>query len=111
MIVIPLQATPAQIVSIQLNGQSATFNVYQKNPAILTDCGSLYIDVSVGQRLIIAGVVCQNANRIVRDTYLGFVGDVAFIDTLEEGADPNYTGLGSRYILVYLTPAELGGLG
>lgn len=110
MMSIPLQAAPAQTLSVGLNNQDCTFNLYQKLPAILTDCGSLYIDVYVSGSLIIGGVVCQNANRIVRDVYLGFVGDLAFFDT-QGTADPDYTGLGDRWILTYLTPDDLAAVG
>ena len=45
-------------------------------------------------------------NRIVRDLYLGFVGDFIWFDT-QGSSDPIYMGLGSRFILVYLAPADL----
>jgi hypothetical protein len=39
----------------------------------------------------------------VRDEYLGFIGDLAFFDT-QGMTDPDWTGLGSRYILGYFFP-------
>jgi len=102
MQLIPLQATPNQTVAVQLSGQSCTLNVYQKSTA-------LYMDVFVNDVLIIGGVICQNINRIVRSTYLGFIGDFAFVDT-QGDLDPYYAGIGSRYYLMYFTAAELAPL-
>jgi hypothetical protein len=97
--VIPLQALPSQSPEVQLGNQICQINVYQK-------LGAMYLDLYVNNALIIGGVICQNLNRIVRDLYLGFVGDVCFIDN-QGDTDPVYTGLGTRYSLLYLTPSDL----
>ena len=97
--VVPLQALASQNVEVQLGNQICQINVYQKLFA-------LYVDLYVNDVLIIGGVICQNLNRIVRDLYLGFVGDLCFIDN-QGDTDPNYLGLGTRYSLLYLTPADL----
>jgi hypothetical protein len=55
-------------------------------------------------------VICQNLNRIVRDLYLGFVGDVLFCDT-QGTDDPSSPGLGTRFVFCYLSPSDLGGAG
>ena len=99
MVIVPLQAAPNQNVNVSLNGQATTLHVYQ------TDYG-LFIDVLVNGAQIIVGVACQNLNRIVRSLYLGFSGDLMFLDN-EGNEDPNYAGLGSRWSLVYLTPQDL----
>ena len=96
---IPLQAVPSQTVSVALNNQACQINVY-------TLTTGLYVDLLVNDAQIIGGVVAQNLNVIVRDAYLGFVGDLAFADT-QGDEDPVYTGLGSRFILVYLFPSDL----
>jgi hypothetical protein len=96
---IPLQAVPSQTVSVALNNQACQINVY-------TLTTGLYVDLLVNDAQIIGGVVAQNLNVIVRDAYLGFVGDLAFADTQGDD-DPVYTGLGSRFILVYLFPSDL----
>ena len=65
--------------------------------------------VYVGSALIVASVLCENINRIVRDLYFGFSGDFAFLDT-QGTNDPIYTGLGgtgARFQLFYLFPADL----
>lgn len=104
-LVVPLQPVPSQTVSVMLNNQACTINVYQK-------AAHLYVDLLVNNALIIGGVIAENLNVIVRSAYLGFIGDLAFFDTqgsqLPGGpTDPVYTGLGSRYVLEYFAPAEL----
>ncbi len=100
--IIPLQAVPNQSITVPLAGQSCDLNVYQL-------ASGLYIDVFLnGQQVIVLSVICQHANRIVRDLYLGFAGDLAFFDTAGSSPiDPDYTGLGSRFQLVYIEASEL----
>lgn len=97
--IVPLQPVPSQIVSANLDNQNVQLNVYQKH-------FGLFIDVYSNNDLIIGGVICQDRNRIVRSLYLGFSGDFLFIDTQGE-EDPDYTGLGARFSLVYLSPSDL----
>jgi len=101
---IPIIATPNQTMTIPLSGQPCRINVYQKSTG-------LYVDLYVNDALIIAGIVALNRVKIVRDAYLGFVGDLAFYDTQGDQwgnpQDPDYTGLGTRWLLYYFSPAEL----
>ena len=101
MQIVPLNANPNQTLTVGLLNQACQINVYQKS-------GGLFMDVYVNNALIIAGVLCENLNRIVRSLYLGFVGDFVFYDT-QGTSDPDYTGLGSRFQLVYLSPHDLSG--
>ena len=89
---VPVQAQASQIVNAQLSGQNCQLRIYQKSTG-------MFMDVYVGTSLIIGGVVCQNLNRIVRDAYLGFIGDLAFFDT-QGTDDPTYDGLGTRFLLI-----------
>lgn len=102
MLIIPLQPVPNQTANALINSQATTLNVRQLN-----DQG-LFMDVLLNDAPIIQGVICQNLNVIIRNAYFGYVGDFAFIDT-QGTSDPNYTGLGSRYVLGYFTPTELPG--
>jgi hypothetical protein len=86
-------------VTVTLNDQVTQINVYQTY-------NGLFIDVYLENDLIIGGVICENDNRIIRSTYLGYSGDLAFID-VQGSTDPVYTGLGTRYFLTYLTEDEL----
>jgi len=96
---IPVQTIASQTLTVQLGDQPTRLNIYQKSTG-------LFMDVYVNDGLIIGGVQCENANRIVRSAYLGFVGDLAFID-LHGQDDPQASGLGVRWILIYLEAADL----
>ncbi len=104
MQVIPTNPSPSQSLTVQLGGQPCTIN-------LRTYLTGLFVDLYVNNAAIITGVIAENANRIVRDAYLGFVGDLAFFDTQPDPVngpqDPEYSGLGSRWFLAYLTPADL----
>lgn len=99
MRIVPLQPVPNQTLTVSLGNQTCQINVYQKSTG-------LFLDLYVSNVLIIGGVMCQNLNRIVRDLYLGFVGDLCFIDN-QGSSDPAYTGLGAKYSLAYLEASDL----
>jgi len=106
MLIVPLQAVPSQTLNIVLANQACTIDVLLKSTG-------LFVDLSVNSALIIGGVVALNAVRIVRDSYLSFIGDLIFVDIQPDPvtgpADPLYTGLGSRWLLFYLDAGELSG--
>ena len=91
---VPLQPTPNQQVTVTLNSQRCRINVYQLE-------SGLYFDLYVSDAPIVLGVRALNGVKLVRDLYLGFVGELAFFDT-QGSSDPDYTGLGGRYALIYL---------
>lgn len=99
MLIVPLQAVPSQTVNAQLGGQSCAIAVYQLSTG-------LFMDLASNGAAVVSGVLCQNLNRIVREAYRGFAGDFSFVDTQGQ-ADPDFTGLGGRYALAYLEPADL----
>ena len=103
MLTVQAQAVPNQQLQAQLGTQAVTLNIYQTAFA-------LHMDVFVGATAIVEGVICENANRIVRDAYLGFAGDFVWFDTSGQGADPVYTDIGGRYQLIYLSPADLAAI-
>lgn len=99
MQIVPLQAVPNQTLAVPVSSQNCELNVYQKNTG-------MFMDVLLNNVIILGGVACQDRNRIIRSIYFGFAGDFAFYDT--RGTDnPFYTGLGSRFQLVYIEPSEL----
>lgn len=104
MQVIPIRPLKNQSLQVQLAEQAIALNIYQL-------AYGLFVDVYKDNALIIGGVIAQSLNRIVRDAYLGLVGDFTFIDTQaapgQPGDDPIYTGLGDRFQLVYLEAADL----
>ena len=103
MQIVPLTATPAQTVAVSLAGQACQLNVYQKRTG-------LYFDIFLAGDLVLAGVLCLQANLLVRSLYLGFLGDLAFFDVSGADEDPVYSGLGSQWVLVYLSPSEVSNL-
>lgn len=103
MMIVPLQPLPAQVLYTMLNNQLTKLRVYQKPTAI-------FMDVYVNDALIIGGVICQDRNRIVRSKYLGYVGDLEFFDT-RGNSDPEWEGLGSRFVLGYFDEGEADAAG
>jgi hypothetical protein len=98
MVIVPLRAIPSQVVNVTLGGQPCQIALYQL-------ATGLYCNLYVRNVIVIGGVICHNVNRIVRDLYLGFIGDLIFVDS-QGKSDPEYSGLGGRYELAYLTAAE-----
>ena len=96
--VIPLAATPNQTLKSVLGGQYCTIR-------LMTTSAGLLIDVLVNDSPVVQGVLCLDQNRLIRYAYLGFVGDLVFVDT-QGSQDPEYSGLGSRYQLLYLSPGD-----
>lgn len=88
-----MTATSSQRFTVQLGDQSCQITIYQKRTGLYLD---LYADgVAIG-----VGILCHDRVWLIRDAYLGFVGDLSFIDTQGTG-DPDYTGLGGRFVLVW----------
>jgi hypothetical protein len=94
--IIPLRQVPSQVLSVQLQNQNCNINVYQRTTG-------LYVDVGINGALVIGGVLALDRVKIIRDRYLGFIGDLAFWDS-QGLADPDWTGLNSRYFLGYFFP-------
>lgn len=99
---IPLQAIPSQQLQIVLGGQSCQIAVYTRSTG-------LYVDVNVNGADISTGVLARNMVPLVPTVYLGFAGNIFFVDTLGL-TDPTYAGLGARYQLMYLTAADYAAL-
>lgn len=93
--IIPTTEAPAQTINVTLGQQSCTINLYTKSINVpiqppgdipsdplptYENINPVFLDLYVNDALIIGGVLCLNAVRIVRDVYLGFVGDIAIID-------------------------------
>lgn len=98
MLIVPLQPVPSQAVTVLLGGQPSQIDLYQKSTG-------LFLDLRVSDAPIIVGTVCLNRVPVVRSVYLGFAGDLMLFDTMG-ASDPDFTGLGSRFLLAYLTPAD-----
>lgn len=115
MQVVGISDVYSQTLTAQLGAQSVTLNLYQLSTAGVDSNGQpltpgFFMDVLVNGLPIVQGVACENQNRIVRDPYLGFVGDLCWEDT-HGASDPSSPGLGSRFQLVYLEAQDVAGRG
>lgn len=96
--VVPLQPIPSQVLRTVLNKQNLKISIYDKG-------GNLFVDVNSGGVQIITSVMVRNADPIVCINYSGFVGNMIFLD-IDGFNHPEYSGLGSRYRLIYIPPPE-----
>ena len=92
-VAIPLVAAASQRLSVQLGAQSCSIKVYQKSTG-------LYLDLSVLDVSIVAGVLCHNDVLLIRSGAPEFLGDLYFHDT-QGTAEPTYDGLGGRFVLLW----------
>lgn len=99
MLQIPTQAVPSQQVLVVLGGQNCQISIYQKGNRVFVDL------ISNGTTMCIAARAHNAVPLDACNAYDGFQGNLYFLDT--QGVDdPQYTGMGSRWQLVYLTAAE-----
>jgi len=116
MLLIPLSAVPSQQLTASLNNQSVTISVYQRG---MPPNANLYCDVSADGVPLVNCRACRAYSGstdeappflLLNARYWGFAGDFIFIDT-QDDEDPQYTGLGARWQLLYFTPADLAAIG
>ncbi len=98
MLEILISPIPSQSIQTTLDGQICEIVIYQKSQG-------LFVDVSSNGVQIVSAVIAQDANPIICRDYAGFSGNLLFIDT-QGNQDPEYSGLGSRFSLVYLNAEE-----
>ena len=96
---INLQSVPSQQLQAVLDGQNCVISIYVKNQC-------MFFDLSVGGTRIAYAVQCKNLVSLVPTAYLGFAGWLLFFDT-QGTSDPIYTGLGTRWVLLFLDSADL----
>ena len=98
MLSIPLQAIPSQLCKVILAGQNCQILIYQKDQGVFVDINSNDVE-------IVTGVIALDIVPLVCREYLGFSGNLMFNDN-QGTSDPNYSGFGTRYSLIYLTAEE-----
>jgi len=97
---VPLTPVPYQTLSSVLGNQNSQIAVYQKGD-------SLYFDLALDGTPIITTKICRNRIRLLlASSYEPYVGDFVFVDT-QGDTEPQYSGLGSRYVLLYLSADEI----
>lgn len=113
--IVPTSEAPSQSITITLGGQSCLIRLYTKSinapkapsgsqpqpappaPPVYENINPCFVDLYVasGATLIIGGVeVSRPGGLIVRDTYLGFIGDLAVYDTAPPPGEPPSTPFG-----------------
>ncbi|WP_433915654.1 phage baseplate plug family protein [Pectobacterium polaris] len=96
---IPVEPQKSQSISVNLDGQQCLIRLVQRTTFI-------YMDLEVNGVPILQGVPCLYGNKMVRYQYLGFRGDLVFIDNLGE-SNPYWDGLGDRYAFYYIEESDL----
>jgi hypothetical protein len=114
MLILPLQAAPQQTLNISLNGQACTLNIYSAGEVAPDGSGPpMFLDLYVANVLIEGGIFALIGVRLIRDSYLGFLGDLVWNDTQPDPSlgpqNPLPGGVGARWQLLYLYPGELTG--
>lgn len=100
MDVIPVTAVPSQTLAITLDRQPAQIALRQNGD-------NMYLDLKVDDTYVVRARICRDRQLLLVDVrYRGFRGELMFID--QQGVQqPNYTGLGDRFQLVYLSESDL----
>lgn len=96
---ISIEPKKSQSLSIILAGQLCIIRLIQRE-------SFMYMDLTVNGNPIMQGVPCLFGNKMVGYSYLGFKGDLVFLDN-DGQSDPFYDGLGIRYTLYYIEESEL----
>ena len=100
--IIPTTTAAYQQFTVTLAGQACLINLYTKtlnipilepstipiSPPKYENINPVFIDLFLTGTLIVGGVVVRANSLIVRDTYLGFYGDLVVIDTSGAMEDP-----------------------
>ena len=92
---IPLKQAPSQSVSILLDNQPCLIELRQLN-------GRQYLSLSLNGEVVCNSVLLVNRSRIIRAEYMGFIGELAVIDT-QGDEPPQYTGWNERWLLAFST--------
>lgn len=106
MEVLSVEALPNQEFQIILDDQICQIHLYQKGDYMFLD---LYID----DEAIVEGAIVQPKTGIIQSPSM-FKGQLYIVDVINPAdmpKQPNYTELGDRFELVYLTETECKDLG
>lgn len=100
---IPLRATGNQTLQVVLEGQNCSLRLYTRS---LSDgVETLFCDLSIDQDPVFYGCPCLDGLPMPLYAWLGMTGQLVFID-MEGDEAPRWSGLGSRWKLLYMSPAE-----
>jgi len=121
MLPVPLAAVASQTLSVALAGQACELALYQRGAGA---AAALYLDLTANGSAILTGrrvraygglPATRAAFMLSGRRYLGFSGDLVFLDTQASHSqpteDPQPSGLGARWQLLYLSAADLAAAG
>lgn len=99
---VPLIATPNQELAIELEEQDCTIQVRQLG-------NYTYLTLWIDSTLIVENAICIPGVAILQGYVHGFRGNFVLVDSSDPNNQQlsNYTELGSRFILLYLTDEEI----
>lgn len=99
---VPLIATPNQELAIELEEQDCTIQVRQLG-------NYTYLTLWADSTLIVENAICMPGVAILQGYVHGFRGNFVLVDSSDPNNQQlsNYTELGSRFILLYLTDEEI----
>lgn len=113
MMIVPLASVASQTLQFVAAGQNCQMSVYTNDgydltdPTLNTELDYIAIDFAYNGIQVTSTQNALNLKRLlVNRQYLGFAGDFMFVDT-QGVLDPQFAGLGSRYVLVYLEASDL----
>lgn len=102
MIKVPLAAMPDQRLQMILGNQDVSLRVYTRDDR-------LYTDLAVAGASVWQGFIARNLLPCKCYPYLPFTGQLVFVD-MQGLDDPQWGGLGARWLCLYLTDAEVAAI-
>lgn len=119
--IVPLASVASQTFTASMGGQAVACALYQLGVGA---AARMFLDVTANSQAILNARQCRAYGGLpdtrarfmmVGRRYLGFLGDLLFLDTQATAAsptqDPQPSGLGTRWLLLYFTEAELQAAG
>ena len=100
---IPLRATGNQTLQVVLEDQNCSLRLYTRG--LPDGVETLFCDLSIDQEPVFYGCPCLDGLPMPLYARLGMTGQLVFIDMEGEEA-PHWSGLGSRWKLLYMSPNE-----
>lgn len=100
MIKVPVAPSASQTMSVVVGGQACEIALRQNG-------ANIYFDLRANGEYIVRTRIVRNKQLLLLDAkYRKFNGDFIFIDTLGD-TQPEYSGLGTRYLLYYVAPIDI----
>lgn len=99
MLVIPLQPVYAQTLTAVLGGQTCLITIRQRTTG-------MFMDLTVNGAVLFTTEIIRPMTLLVRQPSFNFIGDLVMVDTQGDD-DPEWSGLGTRWILMYYSPDDL----